>query len=187
MPGVLHQVSKSPARLNEGINSRRNSGLWYQCRKQKWYESINEEKKRHQTYVKREKEIKHETTTSDSNSISNSLRIQMYSGQKKYDVYSIGNFAKDTNNTVHYLLSTLCCAVLGCSGVPNSLQPHGLQPARLLCPWDSLARILEWVAMPSSGGSSQPRDRTQVSHTAGRFFTDWATREALSTLQGEFL
>ena len=135
MPGVLHQVSKSPARLNEGINSRRNSGLWYQCRKQKWYESINEEKKRHQTYVKREKEIKHETTTSDSNSISNSLRIQMYSGQKKYDVYSIGNFAKDTNNTVHYLLSTLCCAVLGCSGVPNSLQPHGLQPARLLCPW----------------------------------------------------
>ena len=33
------------------------------------------------------------------------------------------------------------------------------------------ARILEWVAMPSSRGSSQPRDRTQVSHIAGRFFT----------------
>ena len=29
------------------------------------------------------------------------------------------------------------------------------------------ARILEWVAMPSSRGSSQLRDRTQVSHTAG--------------------
>ena len=28
-------------------------------------------------------------------------------------------------------------------------------------------RILDWVAMPSSWGSSQPRDRTQVSHTAG--------------------
>ena len=40
------------------------------------------------------------------------------------------------------------------------------------------ARILEWVAMPSSGGSSQPRDRTQVSHIAGGFFTIWATREA---------
>ena len=26
------------------------------------------------------------------------------------------------------------------------------------------ARILEWVAMPSSKGSSQPRDRTQVSY-----------------------
>ena len=40
------------------------------------------------------------------------------------------------------------------------------------------ARILEWVAMPSSKASSQPRDRTQVSHIAGRFFTVWATREA---------
>ena len=40
------------------------------------------------------------------------------------------------------------------------------------------ARILEWVAMLSSRGSSQPRDRTQVSHIAGRFFTIWATSEA---------
>ena len=33
------------------------------------------------------------------------------------------------------------------------------------------ARILEWVALPSSRGPSQPSDQTQVSHTAGRFFT----------------
>ena len=33
------------------------------------------------------------------------------------------------------------------------------------------ARILEWVAFPFSRGSSQPRDQTQVSHIAGRFFT----------------
>ena len=33
------------------------------------------------------------------------------------------------------------------------------------------ARILEWVAMPSSRGSFQPRDRTKVSRIAGRFFT----------------
>ena len=33
------------------------------------------------------------------------------------------------------------------------------------------ARILEWVAIPSCRGSSQPRDRTQVSCIAGRFFT----------------
>ena len=38
-------------------------------------------------------------------------------------------------------------------------------------------RILEWVAMPSSGGSSQPRNQTQVSHIAGGFFTIWATKE----------
>ena len=42
------------------------------------------------------------------------------------------------------------------------------------------ARILEWVAIPFSRGSSQDRDGTQVFHIAGRFFTIWATREDLS-------
>ena len=45
------------------------------------------------------------------------------------------------------------------------------------------ARILEWVAFPFSRGSSQPRDRTQVSHIAGRFFTSWATRVAHSPIK----
>ena len=40
------------------------------------------------------------------------------------------------------------------------------------------ARILEWVAIPFSRGSSQPRDQTQVSHISGEFFTSLATREA---------
>ena len=50
-------------------------------------------------------------------------------------------------------------------------------------PWSQLvgpesqARILEWVALPFSRGSFQPRDQTQVSHIAGRFYTSWATRE----------
>ena len=39
-------------------------------------------------------------------------------------------------------------------------------------------RILEWVSFPFPRGSSQPRDGTQVSHIAGRFFTSWATKEA---------
>ena len=39
-------------------------------------------------------------------------------------------------------------------------------------------RILEWVDVSFSRGSSQPRDWTQVYSTAGRFFTDWATKEA---------
>ena len=47
----------------------------------------------------------------------------------------------------------------------DSVRPYGLQPARLLCPWDSLeAGVLELVAMPSSRGSSPPRDRTYVSY-----------------------
>ena len=55
------------------------------------------------------------------------------------------------------------------------------------------AKILEWVAMTSSRGSSQPRDRTQASHTAGGFFTIWATsgwvsKSSVSTYQqGTFL
>ena len=46
-------------------------------------------------------------------------------------------------------------------------------------------RILEWVAMPFSRGSSQPRDQTQVSCIAGRFFTIWATREAQEYWSGQ--
>ena len=38
------------------------------------------------------------------------------------------------------------------------------------------ARILEQVTMPPSRESSRPRDQTQVSGTAGGFFTIWATR-----------
>ena len=36
----------------------------------------------------------------------------------------------------------------------------------------SFSRALEWVAIPFSRGSSQPRDRTQVSCIAGGFFTN---------------
>ena len=54
----------------------------------------------------------------------------------------------------------------------NSLSPHGLQRTRLLCPWNSSARILEWVVIPSSRGSSWPRHLTQASCVIGR-----ATRE----------
>ena len=58
------------------------------------------------------------------------------------------------------------CDPMDCS-LPGSSIPGILQ-----------ARILKWIAMPSSSGSSQPRDRTQVFYIAGRFFTIWATREA---------
>ena len=59
------------------------------------------------------------------------------------------------------------CDPMDCS--PPGSSVHGILQAR----------ILGWVAFPFSRGSSQPRDRTQVSHIAGRFFTSWATREAL--------
>ena len=56
----------------------------------------------------------------------------------------------------------------------NSLQSHRLQPARLLCSWNSQARIREKVAISSTRESSQPRDRTHIfciSCWASGFFT----------------
>ena len=43
------------------------------------------------------------------------------------------------------------------------------------------ARILHWVAISFSSGSSRPRDKTWVSYITGRFFTNWATREVQRT------
>ena len=48
------------------------------------------------------------------------------------------------------------------------------------------AKTLEWIAIPLSRGSSQPRDRTRVSCIAGRFFASWATREAPRTYPVQF-
>ena len=47
------------------------------------------------------------------------------------------------------------------------------------------AKILKWVAIPFSRGSSQPRDQTWVSRIAGRSFTVWATRESLKLVKNK--
>ena len=47
----------------------------------------------------------------------------------------------------------------------------------LYSPWKSPGQNTGVVAFSFSKGSSQPRDQTQVSRIAGRFFTSWATRE----------
>ena len=61
----------------------------------------------------------------------------------------------------------ILCDPMDCSPPDSSV--HGILQAR----------ILEWVAIPFSRGSSWPRDWTQVSWITGRFFTIWATKEAL--------
>ena len=67
--------------------------------------------------------------------------------------------------------SVSCSVVSVCDPMDYSLPGSSVR-------WILQARILEWVAFPFSRGSSQPRDWTQDSCTAGRFFTIWATREA---------
>ena len=59
------------------------------------------------------------------------------------------------------------CDPMGCSLQGSSV--HGIFQAR----------VLEWVAISFSRGSSQLRDRSRVSRIAGRHFTVWATREPL--------
>ena len=61
----------------------------------------------------------------------------------------------------------ILCDSMDCSSPGSSV--HGILQAR----------TLEWVAIPFSGGSSQPRNQTRVSHIAGRFFTIWVTTEDL--------
>ena len=48
------------------------------------------------------------------------------------------------------------------------------------------ARILQWVAYPFFSGLSWPRSRTGISCIAGRFFTNWAIREALGLYDPKF-
>ena len=90
-----------------------------------------------------------------------------------------------------YIALVFCCAVF--SHIWLFVNPWTTAHQARLSVGILQARILEWVSMPSSRGPSQPRDRTQVSHTVGWFFTDWATRESkntevgsLSLLQGIF-
>ena len=73
------------------------------------------------------------------------------------------------NNYQIVLVAQSCpnfCNPMDCSLSGSSL--HGIFQARML----------EWVAIPFSRGSSQPKDRTRVSHIAGRFFAIWATKKA---------
>ena len=70
------------------------------------------------------------------------------------------------------ILSVLVIQSCPTLGNPMDCNPPGSSVYGIL-----QARIREWVAIPFSRGSFQPRDQTQVSSVADRFFTVWATRE----------
>ena len=77
---------------------------------------------------------------------------------------------------------------MGCLSFLQGIFPtQGLNPGLPHCRWilyqmshQGSPKILEWVAYSFSRGSSQPRKWTRVSCIAGRFFTNWTIREALS-------
>ena len=72
----------------------------------------------------------------------------------------------------HITLSTLCeSESVNHSVMSNSWWPRGLKPSRLLCPWNSVNKNTGVVAVSFFRASSQPRNWTEVSCIAGRFFT----------------
>ena len=90
--------------------------------------------------------------------------------------------------TTSLLHLTLDLYLAYCMCVSLSVMPNLCDPMDYGLPGFSdhgifQARILELVAIPFSRGSSQPRDQIWVSHTAGRFFTVWVTREALKSFR----
>ena len=64
---------------------------------------------------------------------------------------------------------------LGTQSCLNPFNPINYRPPGSSVHGILQARMLEWAAIPFSRGSSQPREWTQVSRMAGRFFTVWAT------------
>ena len=77
------------------------------------------------------------------------------------------------------LLLVCCCCCLVAESSPTLFDPMDCSLPGSSVHGILQARILQWVAIPSSRGSSQPRDQTQVSCIAGRFFAIWATSQSL--------
>ena len=99
-----------------------------------------------------------------------SLYLCLYSCPANRIICTIFSRFYESESEVTPLCPTLCDPV-DCS-LPGSSICGVLQ-----------AKILEWVAISFSRGSSRPRDRTQVSLIAGRRFTLWATRALIYNIR----
>ena len=89
----------------------------------------------------------------------------------------MGRKESDTTEQLNWIGKYVCESVSH-SIMSNSMIPWTVAPQDPLSMGILQARILEWVAMPFSRESSQPRDATQVSRIVARFFTIWATQDS---------
>ena len=101
--------------------------------------------------------------------LENSLHIYVYISMTYTSAISFLNNTDNQNESESEIAQSCptLCDPIKCSLPGSSI--HGIFQAR----------VLEWVAISFSRGSSRPRDRTQVSHVAGRQFNIWVTWEAL--------
>ena len=104
----------------------------------------------------------------------------------------ISNFRKNFMNGYHLTLANaFLLFVYGGGGLVAKLCPTlailwtvaGQAPVSVILQ----VRILNWIAISFSRGSSWSRNWTQVSFIAGKFFTDWAVREATFVCGYEYL
>ena len=95
----------------------------------------------------------------------------------KYE-YSILNFFYIYYSLKYYYYENESVKVLVAQPCPSVCNPMDCSPPGYCVHGIFQVRVLKWVAIPFSKGSSQPRDQTWVFCTAGRFFSIWATREA---------
>ena len=115
------------------------------------------------------------SSTKSCKCISFSLTRAHWSTQTGLDVSHVRGMACGGRNFGGGLITKSCLThvtPMECS-LPGS-SVHGIFQAR----------ILEWVAFSFSRGSSWPRNRTQISCPAVRFFTNWAMREAQKNFNG---
>ena len=100
----------------------------------------------------------------------------------RWPVYWSFNFSISLSNeysgliSCNWLVWSPCCPVLVTQLCLILCDPRDYSPPMSSVHGILQARILEWVAISFSRGSSQPRDWTWVSCIAGRIFTDWATK-----------
>ena len=113
--------------------------------------------------------------------IDKTLKIVLLLGLQYPQVnnYSLTNPQRGIYKFVHTILPELIRKLVtqSCRTLcdPMDCSPPGSSVLGIL-----QARILEWIAISLSRGSSWARNRTQVSSIAGRLFTNWATREIMN-------
>ena len=89
-------------------------------------------------------------------------KISLILEKFRKQTYPLDEITRFFSHSLKVLVTQLCpilCDPVDCS--PPGSSVHGILQAR----------ILKWVAISYSRGSSQPRDETRVSRIAGRFFT----------------
>ena len=125
-------------------------------------------------------------TTWDKHNLPQTVNVKMKWGGMRMQLQKLNvinlreSWLLSSDEWIHriwYIHTRGCRAVLSQLLCPTLCNPMDYSPPDSSVHGDS-PEYWSGLPCPPPGGSSQPRDRTQVSRLAGGFFTIWATREA---------